>query len=223
MSTTYDGDNTLFPTSLTIPSDGDPKAVSSVNPAIEGLADRTAYLGRISRDKFGTVGRIAKGTPSPFPHSSTNLPTFVPYKGGENYGGTQMFQLFVDAGVAGFTQVLDMPHGCTLQTAYVSFRGASGHGGVPDNPFLAIVKKQKISSLEGLPSTIATGVADASSVGVYEAFQQIPIVCNEVIDNSQYIYFLWARGEFGSNAIVGARYHGTALILSVNDLDVGAS
>lgn len=44
MSTTYAGDETNFPASITIPSDGDTKPAASVNVALEGLADRTAYL-----------------------------------------------------------------------------------------------------------------------------------------------------------------------------------
>ncbi len=47
MSTTYNGADT-YPTSLTIPADGDPKPAASVNVAIEGLADRTTNLkGRV--------------------------------------------------------------------------------------------------------------------------------------------------------------------------------
>ena len=44
MSTTYDGDDTNFPTSITLPSDGDAADAASVNAALEGLADRTAFL-----------------------------------------------------------------------------------------------------------------------------------------------------------------------------------
>lgn len=43
MSGTYSG-NDAFPTSITIPSDGDARAASSVNAALEALADRTVYL-----------------------------------------------------------------------------------------------------------------------------------------------------------------------------------
>lgn len=43
MSETYDGANS-YPTSITIADDGDNKAVVSVDVALEGLADRTAYL-----------------------------------------------------------------------------------------------------------------------------------------------------------------------------------
>lgn len=43
MSETYDGLNS-YPTSITIADDGDNKAVASVDVALEGLADRTAYL-----------------------------------------------------------------------------------------------------------------------------------------------------------------------------------
>lgn len=47
MSTTYNGAD-AYPTSLTIPADGDPKPAASVNVAIEGLADRTTNLkGRV--------------------------------------------------------------------------------------------------------------------------------------------------------------------------------
>lgn len=44
MSTTYAGDPDNFPSSITIPSDGDTKPAASVNAAFEGLADRTAWL-----------------------------------------------------------------------------------------------------------------------------------------------------------------------------------
>lgn len=44
MSTTYDGDATNYPTSLTLPSGGDARNAASVNTPLEGLADRTAWL-----------------------------------------------------------------------------------------------------------------------------------------------------------------------------------
>jgi hypothetical protein len=43
MSSTYAGANS-YPTSVTIPSDGDVKGAASVNVALESLADRTRYL-----------------------------------------------------------------------------------------------------------------------------------------------------------------------------------
>jgi hypothetical protein len=43
MPTTYSGADS-FPASVTIPSDGDLRNASSVNPAFEGLADRTHFL-----------------------------------------------------------------------------------------------------------------------------------------------------------------------------------
>src|SRR5262245_44010534 len=43
MSSTYAGAN-AYPTDITIPDDGDAADVNSVNPAFEGLADRTTYL-----------------------------------------------------------------------------------------------------------------------------------------------------------------------------------
>jgi hypothetical protein len=44
MSHLYDGDPTNFPTSLTLPDDGDQRDAASVNVPFEGLADRTAFL-----------------------------------------------------------------------------------------------------------------------------------------------------------------------------------
>lgn len=52
MSTTYAGDETNFPTDVTLPSDGDPKDASSINVPLEGLADRTAWL----KDHIPQVG-----------------------------------------------------------------------------------------------------------------------------------------------------------------------
>ena len=54
MSTTYSGTALNFPSAITLPSDGDPLVGASVNPAFEGLMDRTA---RIFRDSLnGYVG-----------------------------------------------------------------------------------------------------------------------------------------------------------------------
>lgn len=43
----YDGDSSNYPTSITLPDDGNPRAALSVNTALEGLADRTARLNLI--------------------------------------------------------------------------------------------------------------------------------------------------------------------------------
>ena len=48
----YDGDSSNYPTSITLPDDGNPRAALSVNTALEGLADRTARLNLIK----GNVG-----------------------------------------------------------------------------------------------------------------------------------------------------------------------
>lgn len=47
MSTTYAGTDT-FPTNVTLPADGDPRTASSVNTPMQGLADRTTWLKRIT-------------------------------------------------------------------------------------------------------------------------------------------------------------------------------
>lgn len=44
MSTTYNGNRLNYPTSITLPSGGDERNVSSVNTPLEAIADRTAWL-----------------------------------------------------------------------------------------------------------------------------------------------------------------------------------
>jgi hypothetical protein len=56
MSSTYAGDPNNYPTSITIPSDGDAIDASSVNTAFEGLADRTAALSCLRVDEFTASG-----------------------------------------------------------------------------------------------------------------------------------------------------------------------
>lgn len=222
MSTTYAGDDTNFPVSITLADDGEDKPVATVNVGLEGLADRTAYLGRrISEVGFGTVVRAVKGVPMPFPDAGF-LPTWLPYKGGEQYGGTQLWQRDT-SGVQGFTHTLELPHGCTLQTVYVSFKAATGHGGVPANPFLFEVMRHQIGSAAHNAAALVGVAAAIGSVGAYEAFQQIAAVVNTVIDNSQYIYFIRGRGEFGTDAIADARYHGAVCVMNVQALDVGSA
>lgn len=59
MSTTYAGTAT-YPATITTPDDGDPANVLSVNPAFEGLADRTAYLK--ARNHLLTVYQVDKSS-----------------------------------------------------------------------------------------------------------------------------------------------------------------
>lgn len=56
MSSTYAGNSANYPTSITIPSDGDTINAASVNAALEGLADRTAALGSVRVDEFAASG-----------------------------------------------------------------------------------------------------------------------------------------------------------------------
>ena len=220
MSTAYAGNDTNFPTSVTIPSDGDDKAATSVNAALEGLADRTAFLGRVTRGHFGTVVRAVKGVPMPFPDAG-KLPSWLASKGGEQYGGTQLWQSDT-TNVNGFTHTLELPHGATLQTVYVSFKAATGHGAVPANVFLFEVMRHEIGSAAHNATSLVTTAAASGSVGAYEAFQQLSAAVNTVVDNSKYIYYIRGRGEFGADSAADARYHGALCVLDVSDLDVGA-
>lgn len=56
MSTTYAGTD-VFPITITLPADGDPPVVASVNVPLEGLADRTAYLKSVTDSMDGVAYR----------------------------------------------------------------------------------------------------------------------------------------------------------------------
>lgn len=82
MSTIYAGNPANFPAAITIPSDGDDKSVSSVNPAFEGLADRTAslqYKTRLYRDALAIGGSDPFSDPggySDWYSAVASLPTY---------------------------------------------------------------------------------------------------------------------------------------------------
>jgi hypothetical protein len=63
MSSTYAGDPTNYPTSITIPDDGDARTAASVNAAFEGLADRTAWLADAAGGVFYKCSPDGSGTP----------------------------------------------------------------------------------------------------------------------------------------------------------------
>lgn len=82
MSTTYAGNRLNYPTSLTLPSGGDARNVSSVNAPLEGLADRTAWLAarairNVQRTAYetvdGTWNRFTSGTYTSFAGSAVTL------------------------------------------------------------------------------------------------------------------------------------------------------
>lgn len=60
MPTTYAGNN-VFPSAITIPSDGDNKPAASVNVSLEGLADRTTWLEQRVNDYFTYVNFSTSG------------------------------------------------------------------------------------------------------------------------------------------------------------------
>lgn len=57
MPTNYAGNPLNYPTLLQLPSDGDPRSASSVNAALEGLADRTAALAKLHLAEVETYGQ----------------------------------------------------------------------------------------------------------------------------------------------------------------------
>lgn len=76
MSTTYAGAN-VFPTTITLPADGEPPLVASVNVPLEGVADRTTWLkaradaadGALVRDLQRPITKDSGGTTLDFSYT----------------------------------------------------------------------------------------------------------------------------------------------------------
>ncbi len=219
MSTTYAGDDTNFPASITIASDGDPKPVASVNVGLEGLADRTATLGRIvPPTSFGVIAR---------PVSS--IPKIVEISGVPSWdynGGVKLTQVDIDAlgpTPNAFYVVLQVPHGCTLSTVYAYLKGHSGHSVLPDIMPTMTVYKQRINTGAAAVS-IGTGTDTAADVTAYQALHSIPAVCNEVIDNSINVYWIAFAGERDvDTAVAGLEFYGFVTLCTVTTIDPGAA
>jgi len=220
MSTTYAGDNTNYPTAITIPSDGDNKPAASVNAALEGLADRTASLERrVVLSSFGTVVRTI--SEAYFISMDGSSPTWT--STGE---GTKLVQASIDAlgpNPNYFTQLLRLPHGCTLQSLSGFLRPHAGHAFLPSLPPGFTVYKRRVNT-GAAPVLIGTGTATYADVAAYETLLEFDAAINEVIDNSLYIYWATFIGERDvDTSVLGAIFYGFTALLSVPTLDPGAA
>lgn len=211
MAENYAGDDTNFPDEIVIPEDGDLKPAASINPAVEGLADRTAYLGRITRSHFGSVVRPVVCFPR-FTSGEWTIDT-----------GVRLTQVQIATSPV-VAQLLHLPHGCTLQTVTAYYKGGAGHAfGLPAGMPSLSIYRQRVNN--GAADVQLALTADASAdVAAFEVLHSIACTVNAVIDNSLYIYFLILLGEFDiDTAMAGAKYYGAVCTSTIADLDVGAA
>lgn len=208
VSTTYAG-NIVFPASITIPSDLDPKPAASVNVGLEGLADRTAYLGdhtfqagvdRVEIDWFSPhAGLVDK-----FDSAYQGPPLTMGWLQTDNTGpGFVWLEVGNDLKYYQFQSVL----------VYVR---ASGHGALPANlPQITLYRWRDPytdndlvalnTPLAGVPDT---GADVSASQVAYDAahFIRIALGSVETIDRRSGAaypysrYFLKLEGEHGANS-----------------------
>jgi hypothetical protein len=218
MSTAYAGDDTNYPTNITIPSDGDDKSATSVNPGLEGLADRTASIAkRAALSDLGTVIRPVSSLAWIF--DSSGSPSWT------RNGGLKLTQVDIDAlgpEPNGFHVILQLPHGSTLVSVFACIKGHSGHAVLPVLLPGFTVFKQRINTGAARVS-IGTGGDTSANVAAFEAVHSIDAAVNEVIDNSINAYWIAFTGERDiDTAVAGAEFYGFLTQCSVPKLDPGA-
>jgi hypothetical protein len=220
MSHTYDGNDTNFPASLTLPDDGDPRDAASVNTPIEGLADRTATLGRYVRvTDAGASDRPVVGMPlfsSEFDYNPSD--GSLTQNGG---GGT-------------ISWPLEVPDGCTLDAVEVFWAPAAGHaaggGGIlhpsVERPHLIVWRKDP-ADFGGV--AIGSDLQDPNfaSPAVYETPHGFRNPASgslaEVVNRELNHYVAYFFGEAGTGFIAGGVVWGLRVTFTPTTIDPRAA
>ncbi len=115
---------------------------------------------------------------------------------------------------------LDLPNGCTLDTAYVSIVGATGHAafpaGAPAVMPAATVKKTHV--LTNITTTVDVAGDTSATAGAYEAVHLITVSSiAEVINNNLYRYHIQLDSEYGGDSLIGSIYVGCYVTVTLDD------
>lgn len=206
------GTVTSFVTSVTIPADGDARNAASVNVATEGGADRTQLLYREFKDRMAgritvapnqSIVRAVRGTP--MARTTDWIPPIAAFTGGGVYwtsvAATKLLAVPVD-----------IPNGA-IWTGFTAYLFGAAAPAFPINVF---AYKMKLS--DGT-MTSPFSVTDAPSVTLHATTVGGG---TEIIDNTQYAYFLVVISESGGGAGT-SNYTGASVAFTLSALDVGAS
>jgi len=225
MSTTYSGNSANNPASITIPSDGDSKPVSSVNAAFEGLMDKIVHTQLPASDAAESyplasrsLARVQRGVAT-----SSQTAGVSDWCVQNGFNCAIFLQVTLAAGAVLY-QPLDLPDGCTLTSVLVWLAAAPGsHGGLPVT--MPSARLYKCDPTTGTLTQIGITTGDPSNLAAYEAVHFISIGggINEVIDNGVYRYVVGINGESGGGSIAGLEYIATTCVFTTTKMDPGAS
>jgi len=188
MSDSFAGDPLLYPATLTLVDDSDPRNALSLRPGFEGLAHRTAHLYAGGADSVALVSRwhgIADFTAIPTDWTIINADGHF----------SQLVLGFVFIFVK-----LDVPHGATITDITVWVQGAPGHAALPARlPRWELIRKNASAT----PTVLHTRIDAPTNVASYELGHGIVADPDHVVDRSLGAYMLRIEGESGANSVLG--------------------
>ncbi len=219
MSSVYTPNAANNPASITIPSDGDPKAAASVNVALEGLADKVSHANwpetNIAKQyplANRSISRVCVGAPM--------VDDFTKWL------GTSPFLNCLVATKQDLYFPVQLPNGSTWVEAHAIFLGAAGHaafpGGAPAT--MPVMRAVRFNPLTATIGVIASHTDASASAAVFQAIHALSIVgMAEVVDTTTYNYFIKIETEGGAGGIAGDQVYGAQVVYSVSEQDPGAA
>lgn len=199
MSAPYAGNSALYPATIDVFDDGDNADAASIAPALEGLADRTAWF---TKHIYG--GEAGDYFPVPLSPLMNDNARFVWAATGVGLGLLQ-----VDVTDEGFL-LFELPlitklGGIVSLTAHLV--GQTGRAGLPaTKPQISLVRENNIDAATAY-TIVATQVDGSGTLGAYEGAHYISLAISptEAIDFAAggYAkrYYVLFKGETGANSL----------------------
>lgn len=197
----------VFPATITVPEDGDPRNAASVRGPFVDLTNRTRHLsGRVDRAYQHVLGAGPTATYSLPLHFTTNWDAGagVPGFALDALGSAVDFKPVQWSNVLAVAVFnLDLPHGAVIDHASVVVDPVGGHGDLPQYPPKWDLLVAPSSG--ATPTIIASGTDAPANVAAYEAEHAITAPSfTHAIDRDNG-YALKFYGEKGTNSIAGLK------------------
>jgi hypothetical protein len=230
MSTTYTPNPANNPSGFTLPSDGDNKPVSSINPTLQGLADGLSHAQWPSTDATKSyplasrhLTRVVTARPqsingfgSGADDEGWNVSSAVPgaYRHEHTAGGAAADRLVFD---------LDLPDGATGVQFQVYQQPAAGHTLLPTNRIA--IGAIRID-LQTKTSTSGSTTPFFGAIVAYEQYNGVAYDATALfgtIDRTRYRYLGVFYSEYGSDVVIGGLVYGAKVVFDTIAMDPGAA